>query len=200
MPEYRSDHMPKTGVKKLDNASIPSKVAIRRWLLERMQISDAYVLDTCAGAGHVWDAMRAHVRVRQWTRCDIRPRRGGTLGLAAADAVRALPLDTYNVIDIDPYGEPWDPFLAVLERLRKPTAIFLTRGCMNLTGAVSNAVLRVIGIPDKWPYPRTKALPLFADELILRQTWTYARIDHAARLAPSATVTYYALGVSPKEG
>lgn len=73
--------------KKTDNVSLASKVALRRWLLGRMGFTEVRVLDTCAELGKVWDAMSDHVQVRQWTRCDLKPRRPGPLALGAGGTV-----------------------------------------------------------------------------------------------------------------
>jgi len=180
---------------KTDNASLPTKVAIRRWLLDRMQFRDAYVLDTCAGLGKVWDAMEDHVTIRQWTRCDVKPRRAGTLALPAIEAVKRFDLSLFNVIDIDPYGEPFEPYRVVLERLQRPTAVFLTHGHV-MNAQVSKANLTAAGIPDGWQVPRTPALSAFIAQQNIEGTWKHATILHAAKVA-LPRVTYYALGVQP---
>ena len=180
---------------KTDNVSLASKVAIRCWLLDRLSITDAYVLDTCAGAGRVWAAMEDHVAIRQWTRCDVKPRGAGTLALSALDAVRRFPLDTYNVVDIDPYGEPWAPYRALLARLTRPVAVFLTHGHVRQS-AIQSATLDAIGLPSSWPVPRTPSLSAFVAQMQLEQTWRHADIQHAAQIR-FPRVTYYALGLAP---
>ena len=180
---------------KTDNVSLASKVAIRCWLLARMDITDVYVLDTCTGAGHVWSAMDDHVTIRQWTRCDVTPRGAGTLALSAVDAVRRFPLDTYNVVDIDPYGEPWEPYRALLTRITRPVAVFLTHGHVRQSG-VHATTLEALGLPSSWPVPRTPSLSAFAARSQLEQTWRYAHIQHAAHVR-FPRVTYYALGLAP---
>lgn len=184
-----------SGTVKTDNVSLSSKIAIRRWLLERMGLKKVKVLDTCAGAGHVWTAMRDHVSIEQWIRCDVKPRQAGTLKMAAIDAVKTLPLADFNVIDIDPYGEPWAPFHLALERFTKPTAFFLTHGHV-MQAQVSNANLELVGIPTDWPIPRTPNLSAFVAKSALERTWRYARVDHSAQIV-FARVSYYALGLTP---
>lgn len=187
--------MARSSGKKTDNVSLASKVALRRWLLERMHLDTVTVLDTCAGAGHVWTAMEEHVRILSWVRCDIKPRQGGTLAMTATQAVKSLPLDAFNVIDIDPYGEPWEPYREVLRRLKAPTAIFLTHGHVMQAGS-SKANLAAVGIPADWPIPINPSVSAFVAEHCLRQTWHHAAIDHAARVM-LARVSYYALAVRP---
>lgn len=183
------------GSKKTDNVSLSSKIAIRRWLLERMGITDVKLLDTCAGAGHVWKTMAEHVTVSQWIRCDIKPRQAGTLKMTALDAVKTLPLADFNVIDVDPYGEPFHPYREVLQRLTKPLAIFLTHGHV-MQAQVSNENLKGVGIPLDWDIPRTPNLSAFVARRSLEATWKYAEILHSASIT-FPLVSYYALGVRP---
>ena len=215
--ETRASHRkPRNPRKTTDSSNMPSKVALRLWLLKKMGIKEAYVLDTCAGEGKIWEAMQEQdeITVRQWTRCDIKPRRNGVLKLDATDAIERMPLDTYNVIDIDPYGEPWEPYMALLERITKPTAVFLT--CCQLGGRqpISTASCAAVGIPVEWAsqIPRESALPRFVSERILNRTVEFVDVMHAGRMVLDpdtniesgkaqhgrAYVTYYALGLKPK--
>jgi len=202
--------------KSTDSSNIPSKVALRLWLLKKMGIKEVYVLDTCAGEGKIWEAMQKQdeITVRQWTRCDIKPRRNGVIKLDATDAIEQMPLDTYNVIDIDPYGEPWEPYLALLERITKPTAVFLTSCQLGGRQPMSIVSCEAVGIPATWApqIPRESALPRFVSERILNQTVEYVDVMHAGRMVLDpdtnvengreqhgrAFVTYYALGLKPK--
>src|SRR5262245_65384183 len=110
--------------RKRDNLSLAAKLQIRRWLLDAIACSTVRVLDTCSGEGHIWRAMAAHVTVDRWTRCDVDPRnRPGVLQLTAEDAVMKFPLAQFNVIDIDPYGEPWAAYQRLLPRLPHPMAV-----------------------------------------------------------------------------
>jgi hypothetical protein len=188
---------------KTDNASLDTKIAIRRWLLERMDITEARVLDTCCGLGKIWTAMEEHVTVRQWTRCDVQPRRAGVLALDATTALQKFPLDVYNVIDIDPYGEPWPAYQVALQRITQPTAVFLTRGHTGISG-ISILAATAAGIPEAWHglLPKTPKLADFVADSFLSHTWRYLNIEHAAisRIQKSGgtSVTYYALGLFPK--
>jgi hypothetical protein len=181
--------------KKTDNVSLATKIELRRWLLEQMAIREANVLDTCAGAGHVWTAMREHVTVARWIRCDTKPRQAGTLKMEALDAVKTLPLADFNVVDIDPYGEPWAPYRELLARLTRPVAVFLTHGHV-MQSQVATANLEAVGIPQDWDVPRTPDLSKFVAHTLLQQTWHRADILHAAQVH-FPRVTYYALGLRP---
>lgn len=176
-----------------DNRSMRQKLELRQWLLGELQITEARVLDLCSGAGHVWSEMGAHVNVAQWVRSDIKPRRAGTLKMSAVQAVNAFDVGGFNVIDIDTWGEPWEPYLAILPKLRGRVAIFLTRGHVHFTHS-SKAVLNACGIPPTWRIPLTLPLAAFLDARVLSETWRYADIREAARVELKS-VNYYALGL-----
>jgi hypothetical protein len=183
---------------KLDNRSLASKIAIREWLLARMRFEDVTVLDVCSGHGHIWSAMKDRVRIRQWTRTDRQPRGPHVLTLDAVSAIARFNLDGYNVIDIDPYGEPWEAYLVALQRITRPTAFFLTHGHVMMGGRISALTLKTVGIKPDWPIPRTPTLDAFVGDLMLRQTWKHATILHAGKIDYGGSrVTYYALGVEP---
>lgn len=188
---------------KTDNVSLASKVAIRRWLLSRMGLTSVNVLDTCAGAGHVWKTMAQHLTIAQWVRCDIKPRQAGTLKMSATDAIRTLPVHHFDVIDIDPYGEPWEPYRELLKRLslradgQQPprVAVFLTHGHVAQSN-VASVNLQAVGIPATWNIPRTTNLSAYVAKACLEQTWCFARIEYAATVR-FPRVTYYALALTP---
>jgi hypothetical protein len=184
--------------RKTDNRSLRNKIALRQWLLGEMGITDCRVLDTCAGAGQIWDAMREHVTLSTWIRSDIKPRRAGTLKLSAVQMIGVMPIADFNVIDIDPYGEPWAAYLALLPRLTHETAVFLTRGTVSY-GVLTDAVLETFGIPRTWPVPHSQRLAAYLDSLALSETWRYADVLHASTL-DLKDVSYFALGLRPHRG
>lgn len=192
MTVYSLNHAPKR-----DNAALPKKLEIRRLLLGKMGLTEVTVLDACAGSGLVWSAMEDHVTIRQWIRCDIKPRDVNTLGLTATEAIRSLPTDAFNVIDIDPWGEPWEPYLALLPRITRPTAVFLTRGHIGPT-RLSLAMLAAVGIPRDWEKDmiRVPELSAYVSQMILAQTWKYVTVTHAYE-TKLPHVSYYALGLKP---
>lgn len=186
----------------VDNRSLGSKIALRNWLLSRMNLSKVSVLDTCAGAGHVWAEMQKHVTVEKWIRCDVKPRQAGTLMIEATDAVKSLPIGDFNVVDIDPYGEPWGAYAELLPRITRPTAVFLTCGRMSLK-LVSHAALAFAGVPSSWcqDLPRSAYVSDFVGQTILERTWQFVNIEHSATVhMPKNNVQYYALGLSPLAG
>jgi hypothetical protein len=192
---------------KTDNRSLRSKVELRRWLLDRMGLTRVRVLDVCSGAGYIWSEMEKYVDIATWVKVDIKPRAPGTLRMTSMQAVTSFPLEEFDVIDIDPYGEPWDAYRQVLLRLRRPTAVFLTYGrVIAMPSTYATAIAH--GIPKAWvtarpgnPHltymPHMPEVGLYLAERTLRATWRYADILHAARV-DFRRVTYYALGLTPQ--
>lgn len=200
---------------KQDSSSTAAKVRLRRWLLDRMSIEDAYVLDACAGLGQIWESMEDHVNIMQWTKCDIAPRRVGTLKIDATNAIERFPIETYNVVDIDPFGDPWEPYWALLPRIKKPTAVFLTHSFRLNVTQVSRVLCESGGIPSEWfaDIPHDGALVRFLAERLLSRTVDFVDVLHSARMSvergprgkgagtglKNQTVNYYALGLAPKK-
>src|SRR6266542_3470254 len=87
-----------------DHQALPVKLALRRWLLDRMALGDLFVLDACSGSGLIWSALDAHYTIRRWVRTDIEPRDSLTLGLSAEQAIASMDVADFNVIDVDTYG------------------------------------------------------------------------------------------------
>jgi hypothetical protein len=192
--------------KKVDNRSLEAKISLRMWLLNRMNITDVKVLDTCSGLGMIWSEMEKHVHISQWVKCDIKPRAGGngmTLKMSASQSLAVMDLSDFNVIDIDTYGEPWEPYRIMLSRLTKPVAVFLTHGRMVLGSDVTNSTKEAMKIPLDWEIPQLPTMVDFVGQRCLEATWKYADIIHSGTIysAPGqgrAAVSYYALGLSPK--
>jgi hypothetical protein len=187
---------------KVDSSGTKAKVRLRKWLLTKMGFDEVYVLDTHTGHGKVWEAMEEHVTIRQWTKVDIQPKLLGTIKMDATAAVERLPIESYNVIDIDPYGEPWEPFMALLPRIEAPTAIFLT-SCVAVNN-MSRYVEEAVGIPPEWvpELPHGGDFVSFVSEIMLGKSLEFVNVLHAAKLrlvnkSPSR-IFYYALGVEPK--
>jgi len=200
---------------KQDSSSTAAKIRLRRWLLDRMDIEEAYVLDACAGLGQIWEGMEEHVSLMQWTKCDIKPRRPGTLKLDATDAIERFPLETYNVVDIDPYGDPWEPYWALLPRIKKPTAVFLTHSFRLNVCQISYAVAEACGIPHDWmaDLPHDGGLMRYMGAHMLSRTVDFVDVLHSAKMGVergargkgsggglnNQTINYYALGLAPKK-
>lgn len=93
-----------------------TKVELRRKVLDALG-APAHVLDTCAGAGAMFDAVWRDAA--SYTAIDLdwwRDRRRAFVG-DARRIMRNIDLQPYNLFDVDPYGSPWE-ILYVLVRRR----------------------------------------------------------------------------------
>ena len=186
-----------------DHRTLRAKIAVRVWLLKRLQMTDVQVLDACSGAGYIWTEMEQYVNVRRWVRSDIKPRTDGAPGtvlkMSADQAVSSMDLNDFNVIDIDPYGEPWEAYRVILQRFQHLTAVFLTHG--RTAYDVQDVTRDAMGIPRSWPIPQLPAVVDYITQRVLEDTHRWARIVDACRYHVHATagrspVTYYGIGIA----
>lgn len=183
---------------KTDNRSLPTKLAMRTRVLQAAGVTEARVLDVCAGEGRIWDAMRRRIAVAQYVPCDKTSRRPGAFELEAIQAIRVFDLAEFNVIDIDPYGDPWWIYFMLLPLLRTKTCIFLTWGTLMPSGALKSLSLReAAGIPRAWNVPADAKMLDYVVQFALAKTLDYSIIDFACE-AKSGFGRYYGLVVTPK--
>lgn len=113
--------------RKTDNGDLPSKLALRRYFLQRYHgDGSARVLDCCQGEGVIWSRLRREFAIESYLGLDLKPKPGRL----SIDCARYLALGgwSHNVIDIDTYGSPWPVWNALLPQIVRPTTVFLTRG------------------------------------------------------------------------
>lgn len=109
-----------------DNTTLDLKVALRLNLLRH--IADPVILETHGGYGHVW--LRCYFNFAQGVVIEKNPDKAETLArqrptwsVVEGDCVKAvaagmgdhLPI---NLVDVDPYGEPWPVLSALFESTR----------------------------------------------------------------------------------
>ena len=184
---------------KTDNASLPKKLELRRYVLGKACFPELRVLDLCAGAGHIWRALREEYPVASYTPCDQKPRLPGCIKGEAARLIDAFDLSRFNVIDIDTYGEPWECWLKAASRIRTPTVVFMTFGTASARGGfnTSAAARAALGIPATWPVlPQKLELALFAADYCLAKGAELCAVIAAAK-TKLPNVTYYGLVCGP---
>jgi hypothetical protein len=131
---------------------MPAKLALRRHFLDKYHSTttqgDARVLDCCQGSGMIWNKLREEYPIEQYWGLDVKPKKGRLT--LASERLLAQTGWSYNVIDIDTYGSPWNHWEAMLGNLFGPATVFLTFG--NGGGPrvrLDNFALRALGIlPD----------------------------------------------------
>jgi len=160
-------------------------------------VGDVGVLDVCAGAGHVWRAVRQELALARYVAFDRKPRNQFTLKGEAAAVLATIDLAPFNVIDIDVYGEPWEPLLVALPRLTRQTVILFTHGHMSWQFNPSHALRRAVGLPVEWFIPTPNAdVAFYCGQLALASIWQHVEILNARR-ASWVNVSYWALRVRP---
>jgi hypothetical protein len=172
-----------------DNRRLSAKLELRRWILDEAAFPALRVLDLCAGEGHIWKAIGERYTLESYLPVDRAPRMAGTIRApSAAKLASGLDPDRFNVIDIDPYGDPWPIWAALEPRLKKKTAIFLTMGTV-LMGTLSKPTREQLGIPREWHIPPVRRLAWWAAEYLTRGAFRSFRLSKAG-IVRSATVQY----------
>jgi hypothetical protein len=181
---------------KTDNRRLDLKLQLRRMVLEYLDLRQVAVLDLCAGSGEVWRSMRQFVKVGEYVPVDISPRMPGTLHGDVMDPrfLSAFDLSRFSVVDIDTYGEPWQPWRHVFERLTRRTAVFLTHGAVSSPGGanISTFAREALGIPKAWEVPMKRELALFAAKYLLLGPSPGKTIEKGWKVALE-NVSYYGL-------
>jgi hypothetical protein len=187
-----------SGFPRTDNNSLGKKLGLRLHVLKEMGIQRLRVLDLCAGKGLVWSEMAKHYAIDSYTPVDEKPRLAGSIKFKLSERLlEGFDLQFYNVIDIDPYGEPWLGWCNVYPRIAQRTAVFLTVGNLFPVNP-STAVLETLGIPKDWNIPKSRGLTTLAEKHLICQPNPSTRIVKAWRIL-KAHVSYYGLIVEPRQ-
>lgn len=110
----------RTGHKKHHNTALASKVAIRRWLMDKLGGSPR-VLDCFCAGGVLWE--RAYGRTGKYLGLDLQPADDARATIAC-DSRRYLrhvdaPLVEFDLFDLDAYGSPLEHLVLLCLRLRE---------------------------------------------------------------------------------
>lgn len=177
---------------KTNNSNLNLKVDLRRTVLKPAGLKRLRVLDLFAGGGEIWNRLRKEFRIESYMPCDIKPQMPGTLKANVTPLfVEAVAGDNINVVDVDTYGEPWEIWASVANRIRQPAAIYLTHGVVGM-GQTSHFALEVMGIPHSWKVPVKPDLAHFAAHFFIIPEFQQLRIDRAWT-ASSGDAAYYGL-------
>jgi hypothetical protein len=150
------------------------------------------VLDLYSGEGRIWQAMREHFTVAAYTPVDKKPRQPGAIRMTVdGRTAQAFDPKKFNVIDIDSYGEPWEVWNALQDRISSPTAVFFTYGHVGLGSIqISNYLKRANGIPQDWNIPSSVDLARFlGHSYLMRSLYSHKSKNFLAVDNPN--VSYY---------
>ena len=133
------------GSGKIDNnpEALAAKIDLREKVLS--EVPDASVLDLyCGVERQMYEAVWK--RANSYVACDARPWTPAEPTRFVADnrvLLRCLPLEPFNVFDVDAYGSPWEQMLILAHRRRWASG---ERGAVVLTDG-SNMQMRFGGVP-----------------------------------------------------
>lgn len=192
-----------------DNDNLPSKLAVRRYMLKRYHVDgDIRVFDACQGEGTIWRELRKEFELTTYWGADKKRKSGRIM----RDSVELLTAGlSENVIDVDTYGSPWAHWIAILDNLRAPTTVFVTigeRGMQQRVLSVAEAESLGLGkaLYDRLlPHKSTQGLGRLNMRLA-KVAWLHmlaradlrgARIVHAAEGARGMSARYLGLRLEP---
>lgn len=138
-------------IKKTDNANLGSKLALRRYMLDKYHADGhARVFDCCQGSGVIWGELRKTHKIGHYWGVDEKAK----AGRLKIDSVKVLQQPDFraDVIDIDTYGSPWRHWNALMGSLTDSATVFLTIGLVMSRGGsgLSHEVRKALGIPSDW--------------------------------------------------
>ena len=135
---------------KKDNSTFAQKLALRRLMLGQIE-HPPVVMETHGGLGQLWAKVYAGLPTgivfeKDSDRATFLARQRHTWAVYEGDCVEALAAGAgahleINVLDLDPYGEPWPAFDAFMTSERpRPSEMWVVvndglRGNLRLTGA-----------------------------------------------------------------
>ena len=187
------------------NTHLRAKISLRREAMDWLAPEPINLIETHGGEGYLYRAAYAG-RVATATAIEKNPRCAGAGRVMIYDrcerALRHLDLSPYNLIDVDPYGDPWFVLYLIARRLRllppRRRAILLTCGEGKLLGmktGISGWVNDRIGLSGcgNIPGPALVANLDYIRHWLIMDSLTIARLKAVRCLWSAATGMAYAL-------
>jgi hypothetical protein len=141
-----------------ENTAPGAKLKLRRYFLRRYPHRS--VLDGCHGHGALWSALRREFQVREFTALDVKPHTPDTLKIDCAVFLNRPGL-AYDVVDLDTFGSPMRPWLALLKHFTRPVTVFLTMGGVKGSFACDHLMFECAGAEFHKPRLPQAMLPGF---------------------------------------
>lgn len=188
---------------KTDNHNAESKLALRRFFLEKYHREDPpSVLDCCQGSMLLWGTLRNEFQVADYLGVDLKPKPGRL----KVDSVRILDQDgwQFDVIDVDTYGEPWAHYAAICERLTKPVTVFLTVCTIAAAGGgnISKVLRKGMGIHhlEKLPKAICGKLGQKSLSIMLATALSNCRVIECVESVSTGNARYFGLRLEKRDG
>jgi len=130
----------------IDNSSLTTKLAIRKYMLDKWSQEPIRVLDCCAGKREIWTALQKDYDVKEYLAADVKATRGNL----RVDSRRLVAdkdvCSRFDVIDVDTYGSPWTHWESIIKNCGQDVTVFLTMGRSGGQKAVDGAALEMLGL------------------------------------------------------
>lgn len=189
---------------KTDNYYLEPKLLLRRHFLQKYFAGkDAIkVMDCCAGDRVIWSNLMTEFPNVEYVGFDVKPDKSKTFKI---DSSRILEQpSSYDVVDIDTYGEPWQHYFNLLKNNKtKDIVVFLTIGLVKITGgACSNLAKEYVFGDLSNKIPNTIAAPYIfrnAQILLAKAIDVQYVIDEAQEAFPQNNARYIGVKLTMKE-
>jgi hypothetical protein len=185
---------------KTDNHNPKVKLDLRRYFLNKYHAENPpSVFDCCQGSAVMWTQLQKEFAVANYWGVDLKPKKGRL----KIDSVRILqqPGWSFDVIDVDTYGEPWKHWLQIVKNANKATTIFLTIAVIKMGGGgnISNESMSILGI-DKLPSaPQSFCgkMSALVPDWMLAKALEYSTITEAVEAVSDGNARYIGVRFEP---
>ena len=189
---------------KTDNYYLEPKLLLRRYFLQKyFSGKDAIkVMDCCAGDRVIWSNLMTEFPNVEYVGFDVKPDKSKTFKI---DSSRILEQpSSYDVVDIDTYGEPWQHYFNLLKNNKsKEIIVFLTIGLVKMAGGACSALAKKYVFGDlSNKIPNTIAAPYIfrnAQILLAKAIDVQYVIDEAQEAFPQNNARYIGVKLTMKE-
>lgn len=128
---------------KTDNYFLAPKLYLRRFFLKKYFANKVKikVMDCCAGDRVIWSNLMVEFPNVEYVGFDVKPDKSKTFKI---DSSRILEQpSSYDVVDIDTYGEPWGHYFNLLKNNKtKDIVVFFTIGLVKMSGGACSKLAK----------------------------------------------------------
>lgn len=189
--------------KKTDNHNLRTKLDLRRYFLHKYHTEmPPRVFDCCQGNGTIWKELQKDYQPQSYWGVDLKPKKGRI----KIDSERVLkqPGWSFDVVDVDAYGSPWDHWIAILKHTNNSLTVFLTIGVIRVGGGgnLSKSQKQALGI-NGLPVPPGicgKLHELSARYMLAKAEEHHITIQECIEAFPSANARYIGVRLQMQTG